>query len=166
MFAGRVALVVCLSLAAIAPAPGRGDDDAPPPFLRLEYRAVTTNESAGENVQRKAPLVPRTEGTFVAVLGPRRVELVEETRRTVLDYEHERILRVEPDGSYRESSLLAQVAFTGAWKDLGGMYCARFDTERAWLAWEAGRRAAPEHPMWSRVREFESRLRTQYRNLL
>ena len=55
---------------------------------------------------------------------------------------------------------------TGAWKDLGDFYYARFDTERTWLAWEAGRRAAPGHPMWGPVREFEDRLRKAYSALL
>jgi hypothetical protein len=111
MLRRRVALVVCLAAAAATPEIVRGDDDAARPFLRLEYRAVTTNESTDKDVKRKTPLVPRTEGTFTAILGPRRVELLEAGRRTVLDYEHERILHIEPDGSYRENSLLAQFAF-------------------------------------------------------
>ncbi len=111
MLTHRVALVIGLALAAVAPAPARGDDEAPPRFLQLEYRAITTNESVGEDVERNSPLVPRTEGTLRAALGPRRVELVEAARRTVLDHERERILQVQPDGSYRESSLLALVAF-------------------------------------------------------
>jgi hypothetical protein len=111
MLTRRVAILACGTLAASAPA--RGGDDAAPPFVQLEYRAVTTNaeESAGEHVQRKTPLVPRTEETLRVALGARRVEIVEDARRTVLDHGHERILRVGPDGNYRESSLLAHVAF-------------------------------------------------------
>ena len=105
------ALAALLTFSAAAPRRVRGDDGAPPAFLRLEYRAVTTNEPTDENVKRKSPLVPRTDGTVAVVLGPRRVELVEDGRRTVLDHEHERLLRVEADGSYRETSLLANVAF-------------------------------------------------------
>jgi hypothetical protein len=108
---GRLVIAVLLTLSAASPQFVLGDDEAPLPFLRLEYRAVTTNESTDANVKRKTPLVPRTEGTLTAVLGPRRVEVVEEGRRSVLDYEHERALRVEADGSYRESSLLATFAF-------------------------------------------------------
>lgn len=107
----RLALAALMTLSAAASRSVVGDDNAPPAFLRIEYRAVTTNESTDEDVKRKTPLVPRTEGTITAVLGPRRIEFVEEGRRTVLDHEHERVLRVETDGSYRETSLLANVAF-------------------------------------------------------
>jgi len=108
---GHLVIAVLLTFSAAAPGRVLGDDDAPLPLVRLEYRAVTTNESTDANVKRKTPLVPRTEATFTAVLGPRRVEIVEEGRRSVLDYEHERTLRVEADGSYRESSVLATFAF-------------------------------------------------------
>jgi len=63
-------------------------------------------------------------------------------------------------------ALAASPWLTGAWKDLGGFYYARFDTEHTWFAWETGRRAAPDHPMWSQVRAFEDHLREVFADIL
>jgi hypothetical protein len=104
----QILVLACVVLAA--PASLRGDDDAPPAFVELSYHVVTTNESVGD-VKRKTPLVPRVEGDLRVVLGPRRVETEEDGRRTVADYEHGRALDVASDGTFRESSLLASVAF-------------------------------------------------------
>ena len=105
-----VALIVTC-LAAAASSPAWGEDEGATPFTELSYRVVTTNETTSDDVKRKTPLVPRVEGTMRAVLGPRRVEVEEDGRRVVLDYENERELRVEADGAYHESSLIATVAF-------------------------------------------------------
>jgi hypothetical protein len=54
----------------------------------------------------------------------------------------------------------------GGWKDLGDMCYALFETEHAWSAWKAGRRANPDHPMWKQVRDFENVLRKRFRAFL
>jgi hypothetical protein len=111
MHSARLVIPVLLTVIGVTSQGVRGEDRVPPPFLRLEYRAVTTTQATREGVRRATPALPRSERTFVVVLGSRRVDVQEEGLRTVLDYGQERMLRVEADGRYRESSLLARIAY-------------------------------------------------------
>lgn len=56
------------------------------------------------------------------------------------------------------SALRQRPCLAGAYKDLGDLLYARFDTVNAWRSWDAGRRIAPLMPMFAPVRQFEERL--------
>lgn len=49
-----------------------------------------------------------------------------------------------------------------AYKDLGDLYYASFETAQAWTAWELGRRVAPAHGCWKEVAAHEGRLRREF----
>ncbi len=84
----------------------------PEAYVRLEYHAVVVRESVGEDVERKKPLVPRTESTFVVTLGPRVAAVEQNGKVRVWDYETGRQRRLDLEaGTYMEGSLLQHVAF-------------------------------------------------------
>ena len=47
---------------------------------------------------------------------------------------------------------------TGAWKDLGDLYCPTYDFKRAWLCWQRARSIAPTHPVLKDVDAYEREL--------
>jgi tetratricopeptide (TPR) repeat protein len=59
-------------------------------------------------------------------------------------------------------ALVANPAIAGAWKDLGDIYHANYETDLAWLCWDVGRRLAPEHQMLRAVTRLEESLRSNY----
>lgn len=50
----------------------------------------------------------------------------------------------------------------GAYKDLGNLLLASYDTPRAWRSWDIGRRLAPKFANFRAVDEFESSLVTKH----
>jgi len=53
-------------------------------------------------------------------------------------------------------------SITAAWKDLGDIYYADYDTEHAWQCWDIGRRLSPGHKLFSTVNKMEQKLETEY----
>lgn len=51
---------------------------------------------------------------------------------------------------------------TGAWKDLGDLFCPTYDFTRAWLCWERARSIAPTHPVLEDVASFERKLEADH----
>ncbi|HEX6813014.1 MAG TPA: tetratricopeptide repeat protein [Planctomycetota bacterium] len=51
---------------------------------------------------------------------------------------------------------------TMAYKDLGDLYFAAFETGHAWTAWELGRRIAPGHECWKALEDYEKKLRREF----
>jgi hypothetical protein len=68
---------------------------------------------------------------------------------------------VEARNLYLEA-LLANPAIAGAWKDLGDIYHTNFETDTAWLCWDAGRKLAPRHQMLQDIDKLEKVLRSNY----
>jgi len=64
------------------------------------------------------------------------------------------------------ATLEAAPWITLAYKDLGDIYYSRFDTARAWTAWDLGRTIAPGHGDWAQVNAYEERLRETFADLL
>ena len=60
------------------------------------------------------------------------------------------------------ATLEASPWITMAYKDLGDLFLDGFATEKAWTAWELGRRIAPGHRCWREVEEFEKKLRREF----
>jgi hypothetical protein len=60
------------------------------------------------------------------------------------------------------AALAEAPGIAGAWKDLGDAYLKGYETGKAWLCWDAGRRLAPEHPFWADIEEFEARVRAAF----
>jgi hypothetical protein len=51
---------------------------------------------------------------------------------------------------------------TGAWKDLGDLFCSTYDFTRAWLCWERARAIAPTHPLLEDVTAYERQLEADH----
>ncbi|MCF7848427.1 MAG: hypothetical protein K9M45_06215 [Kiritimatiellales bacterium] len=49
-----------------------------------------------------------------------------------------------------------------AWKDLGDIYYAEYDTEHAWQCWDAGRGLSPGHKLFGPVNELEKKLEAEH----
>lgn len=58
--------------------------------------------------------------------------------------------------------LEANPRVTGAWKDLGDLFCPTYDFTRAWLCWERARALAPAHPLLEDVASFERKLEADH----
>jgi hypothetical protein len=54
--------------------------------------------------------------------------------------------------------LQANPAIATAYKDLGDLFILKYDTQRAWRAWDIGRQLAPKLPEFGPVNDFEQRL--------
>ena len=50
----------------------------------------------------------------------------------------------------------------GAWKDLGDIYFSNYDSETAWLCWDAGRSLNPRHRLFEHVNQFERKLQANH----
>lgn len=50
----------------------------------------------------------------------------------------------------------------GVYKDLGDLFVARYDMERAWRCWELARQLAPEHQRLGPIERFEHTLRAAH----
>jgi hypothetical protein len=59
-------------------------------------------------------------------------------------------------------ALIVNPALAGAWKDLGDIYHANYETDVAWLCWDVGRKLSPEHDMLRSVSKLEQVLRSNY----
>mgnify|MGYP001334887019 CR=1 FL=1 len=106
--AASVALVAALVAASTARAE---EEPQTTPFVRLEYEVVVERAVTRAEVQRKEPLVPRSESRWVLTLGPRTVQLETDGRRTVLDFAGGREVVVDPRTRRRRPTpLVARVA--------------------------------------------------------
>lgn len=91
----------------MTPAPAKEEA----PFLELTYHYVHTRRVEGENVEHKTPLVPRAEGDLRVTLGPRIVDIVEDGRHRVFDFERGRVHSIDVEaGTYVETLLVSHAA--------------------------------------------------------
>lgn len=58
--------------------------------------------------------------------------------------------------------LEASPRVTGAWKDLGDLFCPDYDFTRAWLCWQRARSIAPTHSVLKGVDGYERALETAH----
>lgn len=107
------ALVLALSTVLPSSAAAQDADDAPPPYVTLTYRVTIERAETSEDVERRTPLVPRTETTTVVTLGPRVVGVAPQGgRRVLLDYGTGWAHEIDDDaGTYRRLPLIAHFGF-------------------------------------------------------
>jgi hypothetical protein len=58
--------------------------------------------------------------------------------------------------------LEANARVTGAWKDLGDLFCPAYDFTRAWLCWQRARSIAPTHRLLEDVAARERKLEANH----
>jgi len=58
--------------------------------------------------------------------------------------------------------LEANPRVTGAWKDLGDLFCPAYDFTHAWLCWDRARALAPTHSLLADIAAYERRLEADH----
>lgn len=117
---------------------------------------------------------------FTGLLGPARSEDDARTRLRVFESLRGRAGRRAYLLGAFEASLLTALAqpaeakaaltrvleanprVTGAWKDLGDLFCPDYDFRRAWLCWQRARSIAPTHPVLEAVAAYERKLEADH----
>jgi len=60
------------------------------------------------------------------------------------------------------AALSMEPMIVGAWKDIGDIYYENYDTEKAWLCWDAGRSLNKNHKLFREIDEFEYMLQREH----
>jgi len=126
---------------------------------------------ADPRMRRLIPaLNPPPEQRDAAIATLREFERKDLSHGHVLDIFLANVLDAAGKGEEAERLFLAVLGInpwlSGVYKDLGDIYHERFDMDRAWRCWDAGRRLAPGHPLYQGLEEHEADLRARFRHVL